>query len=144
MTVHSGSTGGDRGEGPLEPSAPRLQGAWIVLGQGTLANRLDLRAMIVDPLGRAGHSRPAPRPTSPRPRRRPTRNEDVGRVVRGVNDRLPAVKRVRAERGQLSAAGAVSAKTLAELERASGKLASATLAAMDAQFPWFGRMPADQ
>jgi len=41
-------------------------------------------------------------------------------------------------------AGAISAKTLAELERASGKLASATLAAMDSQFPWFGRMPADQ
>ncbi|MET0132625.1 MAG: helix-turn-helix domain-containing protein [Kibdelosporangium sp.] len=41
-------------------------------------------------------------------------------------------------------AGVVSAKTLAELERASGKLASATLAAMDSQFPWFSRMPADQ
>ena len=39
---------------------------------------------------------------------------------------------------------AISAKTLAELERASGKLASATLAAMDAQFAWFSRMPADQ
>jgi DNA-binding PucR family transcriptional regulator len=41
-------------------------------------------------------------------------------------------------------AGALSTKTLAELERASGKLASATLAAMDAQFPWFSRMPANQ
>ncbi|TCO47968.1 PucR family transcriptional regulator [Actinocrispum wychmicini] len=41
-------------------------------------------------------------------------------------------------------AGAVSGRTLAELERASGKLASATLAAMDGQFPWFSRMPADQ
>jgi DNA-binding PucR family transcriptional regulator len=40
--------------------------------------------------------------------------------------------------------GAISAKTLAELERASGKLASATLAAMDTQFAWFSRMPADQ
>jgi DNA-binding PucR family transcriptional regulator len=41
-------------------------------------------------------------------------------------------------------AGVLSTKTVAELERASGKLASATLAAMDSQFPWFGRMPADQ
>lgn len=42
------------------------------------------------------------------------------------------------------AGSALSEKTLDALERASGKLASATLAAMDAQFPWFGRMPADQ
>jgi DNA-binding PucR family transcriptional regulator len=48
------------------------------------------------------------------------------------------------EAEQVRKAGVISAKTLAELERASGKLASATLAAMDSQFPWFGRMPADQ
>jgi DNA-binding PucR family transcriptional regulator len=39
---------------------------------------------------------------------------------------------------------AVSQGTLAALDRASGKLASAALASMDEQFPWFGRMPADQ
>ncbi|HEX6356565.1 PucR family transcriptional regulator [Actinophytocola sp.] len=38
----------------------------------------------------------------------------------------------------------VSRETLAALERASGKLASAALASMDEQFAWFGRMPADQ
>lgn len=38
----------------------------------------------------------------------------------------------------------VSQGTLAALDRASGKLASAALASMDEQFPWFGRMPADQ
>lgn len=38
----------------------------------------------------------------------------------------------------------VSRKTLAALDRASGKLASAALASMDEQFAWFGRMPADQ
>ncbi len=38
----------------------------------------------------------------------------------------------------------VSQETLAALDRASGKLASAALASMDEQFPWFGRMPADQ
>jgi DNA-binding PucR family transcriptional regulator len=38
----------------------------------------------------------------------------------------------------------VSRGTLAALDRASGKLASAALASMDEQFPWFGRMPADQ
>jgi DNA-binding PucR family transcriptional regulator len=38
----------------------------------------------------------------------------------------------------------VSRETLAALDRASGKLASAALASMDEQFPWFGRMPADQ
>jgi DNA-binding PucR family transcriptional regulator len=38
----------------------------------------------------------------------------------------------------------VSEETLAALERASGKLASAALASMDEQFAWFGRMPADQ
>lgn len=38
----------------------------------------------------------------------------------------------------------VSQETLAALDRASGKLASAALASMDQQFPWFGRMPADQ
>ena len=38
----------------------------------------------------------------------------------------------------------VSQGTLAALDRASGKLASAALASMDEQFAWFGRMPADQ
>lgn len=38
----------------------------------------------------------------------------------------------------------VSRGTLAALDLASGKLASAALASMDEQFPWFGRMPADQ
>src|SRR2546430_3646613 len=38
----------------------------------------------------------------------------------------------------------LSEETLDALERASGKLASAALAAMDKQFAWFGRMPADQ
>ena len=38
----------------------------------------------------------------------------------------------------------VSHATLAALDRASGKLASAALASMDEQFAWFGRMPADQ
>ena len=38
----------------------------------------------------------------------------------------------------------VSPGTLAALEHASGKLASAALASMDEQFAWFGRMPADQ
>lgn len=38
----------------------------------------------------------------------------------------------------------VSQETLAALDRASGKLASAALASMDGQFAWFGRMPADQ
>jgi DNA-binding PucR family transcriptional regulator len=40
--------------------------------------------------------------------------------------------------------GKVSEATLAALDRASGKLASLALASMDEQFPWFGRMPADQ
>ena len=38
----------------------------------------------------------------------------------------------------------LSAETLDALDRASGKLASAALAAMDEQFAWFSRMPADQ
>jgi DNA-binding PucR family transcriptional regulator len=38
----------------------------------------------------------------------------------------------------------VSAATLAALDHASGKLASAALASMDEQFAWFSRMPADQ
>jgi DNA-binding PucR family transcriptional regulator len=38
----------------------------------------------------------------------------------------------------------VSEGTLAALDRASGKIASLALASMDEQFPWFGRMPADQ
>jgi DNA-binding PucR family transcriptional regulator len=40
--------------------------------------------------------------------------------------------------------GELSAETFAALEHASGKLASAAVAAMDEQFAWFGRMPADQ
>ena len=45
----------------------------------------------------------------------------------------------------LSAGEAVlSAATFAALDHASGKIASAALAAMEEQFPWFGRMPADQ
>lgn len=40
--------------------------------------------------------------------------------------------------------GRLSAETLDALDRASGKLASAAIAAMDEQFPWFGRMPAVQ
>ena len=39
---------------------------------------------------------------------------------------------------------ALSEATLDALDRASGRLASATLAAMEEQFAWFGRMPADQ
>ena len=38
----------------------------------------------------------------------------------------------------------MSAATLDSVERASGKLATAAVAAMEAQFAWFGRMPADQ
>ncbi|MDQ3404395.1 MAG: helix-turn-helix domain-containing protein [Actinomycetota bacterium] len=38
----------------------------------------------------------------------------------------------------------LSAATLDSVERASGKLATAAVAAMEAQFAWFGRMPADQ
>jgi DNA-binding PucR family transcriptional regulator len=38
----------------------------------------------------------------------------------------------------------LSAETLDAVDRASGKLASAAVAAMDSQFAWFGRMPADQ
>jgi DNA-binding PucR family transcriptional regulator len=40
--------------------------------------------------------------------------------------------------------GGLSVATLDALDRASGKLATAAIAAMDEQFPWFGRMPADQ
>lgn len=47
-------------------------------------------------------------------------------------------------RGWRGAAETVSAATLDALDRASGKLAGAALAAMEEQFPWFGRMPADQ
>lgn len=39
---------------------------------------------------------------------------------------------------------ALSATTLRELERASGRLAKASVAAMEERLPWFGRMPADQ
>ncbi|WP_035283328.1 PucR family transcriptional regulator [Actinokineospora spheciospongiae] len=38
----------------------------------------------------------------------------------------------------------LSAGTLDSVGRASGKLAAAAVAAMDEQFAWFGRMPADQ
>jgi DNA-binding PucR family transcriptional regulator len=38
----------------------------------------------------------------------------------------------------------LSAKTLRDLERASGRLASASVAAMEERLPWFNRMPADQ
>jgi DNA-binding PucR family transcriptional regulator len=38
----------------------------------------------------------------------------------------------------------LSEATLDALDRASGRLASASLAAMEEQFPWFQRMPADQ
>ncbi|HEV2780915.1 MAG TPA: helix-turn-helix domain-containing protein [Actinophytocola sp.] len=41
-------------------------------------------------------------------------------------------------------AGGLSAETFGALDHASGKLASAAVAAMDEQFPWFSRMPADQ
>ncbi|KAA9165835.1 PucR family transcriptional regulator [Amycolatopsis acidicola] len=38
----------------------------------------------------------------------------------------------------------LSAKTLRRLERASGRLASASVAAMEQRLPWFSRLPADQ
>ncbi|RZQ64879.1 PucR family transcriptional regulator [Amycolatopsis suaedae] len=38
----------------------------------------------------------------------------------------------------------VSAKTLRRLERASGRMATASVAAMEEQLPWFGRLAADQ
>ncbi|HVV08829.1 PucR family transcriptional regulator [Amycolatopsis sp.] len=38
----------------------------------------------------------------------------------------------------------LSAKTLRRLERASGRLASASVTAMEQRLPWFGRLPADQ
>jgi DNA-binding PucR family transcriptional regulator len=38
----------------------------------------------------------------------------------------------------------VSARTLRILERASGRLASRSVAAMEEQLPWFARLPADQ
>ena len=38
----------------------------------------------------------------------------------------------------------LSAKTLRRLERASGRLASASVAAMEQRLPWFTRLPADQ
>jgi hypothetical protein len=60
-----------------------------------------VRPMGVCWFGRAGRLRPAPRPTSPRPTRRATRDEEVGRVARGGNDRLQATEPVRAKRGQL-------------------------------------------
>src|SRR5262245_8311931 len=38
----------------------------------------------------------------------------------------------------------LSAKTLRRLDRASGRLASASVAAMEQRLPWFSRLPADQ
>ncbi|OZM70260.1 PucR family transcriptional regulator [Amycolatopsis antarctica] len=38
----------------------------------------------------------------------------------------------------------LSVRTLRELERASGRLAAASVAAMEERLPWFGRMPAEQ
>ena len=38
----------------------------------------------------------------------------------------------------------LSARTLRELDRASGKLAAAAVSAMENEFAWFGRMPANQ
>ncbi|MBB3052004.1 DNA-binding PucR family transcriptional regulator [Prauserella isguenensis] len=38
----------------------------------------------------------------------------------------------------------LSARTLRELERASGRLAKASVAAMEERLSWFGRLPADQ
>ncbi|SDZ42672.1 DNA-binding transcriptional regulator, PucR family [Amycolatopsis xylanica] len=38
----------------------------------------------------------------------------------------------------------LSAKTLRQLERATGRLATASVAAMEARLPWFGRLTADQ
>jgi DNA-binding PucR family transcriptional regulator len=38
----------------------------------------------------------------------------------------------------------LSAKTLRRLDRASGRLASASVAAMERRLPWFTRLPADQ
>lgn len=38
----------------------------------------------------------------------------------------------------------LSVKTLRRLERASGRLASASVAAMEERLPWFSRLPADQ
>lgn len=47
-------------------------------------------------------------------------------------------------RGGSREAVTLSAATFDALERASGQLASAAMTAMEEQFPWFGRMPADQ
>ncbi|MGQ0841982.1 PucR family transcriptional regulator [Actinokineospora sp.] len=44
----------------------------------------------------------------------------------------------------MSGTSELSAGTMDAVERASGKLAAAALAAMEEQFAWFGRMPADQ
>ncbi|SDC59714.1 PucR family transcriptional regulator [Actinokineospora iranica] len=46
--------------------------------------------------------------------------------------------------GSSSGSGGLSLGTLDAVGRASGKLAAAAVAAMDEQFAWFGRMPADQ
>jgi DNA-binding PucR family transcriptional regulator len=51
---------------------------------------------------------------------------------------------MRTSRGRRDADERVSAATLDALDRASGKLAAAALAAMEEQFPWFARMSADQ
>lgn len=40
--------------------------------------------------------------------------------------------------------GQVSSATLRQLEHASGELANSSISAMDEQFPWFRKLPADQ
>ncbi|AXB44193.1 PucR family transcriptional regulator [Amycolatopsis albispora] len=47
-------------------------------------------------------------------------------------------------RRQVEKRHGLSAKTLRRLERASGRLAAASVAAMEERLPWFGRMSADQ
>ncbi|SFB59182.1 DNA-binding transcriptional regulator, PucR family [Amycolatopsis marina] len=47
-------------------------------------------------------------------------------------------------RGRSPKRHGLSAKTLRDLERASGRLATASVAAMEERLPWFNRMPADQ
>jgi DNA-binding PucR family transcriptional regulator len=46
--------------------------------------------------------------------------------------------------GEKASEDRVSARTLRAVERASGELASASVAAMEEQLPWFARLPADQ
>ncbi|MGC7097632.1 PucR family transcriptional regulator [Amycolatopsis lurida] len=47
-------------------------------------------------------------------------------------------------RRQVEKRHGLSAKTLRRLERASGRLAAVSVAAMEERLPWFGRMSADQ